>query len=193
MIRHAHLWETLQDHSSPETSEHGGVAKPFNVKPSQIALFLVKFHAKYSGRTDLRERRRNGFTITAFDAVVNTGEEIAPWFEAWPSCEMWDSGTDVRWSPERGWFGTPWYHLGITSWSHLVKVSELMVITQWFRVTGHFCCSLRMFGALTLCLSQGWGRSPWKSLINSPTLCSEFYETLDKIGFNVEECWIKNQ
>ena len=88
MIRHAHLWETLQDHCSPETSEHGGVAEPFNVKPSQIALFLVKFHAKYSGRTDLRERRRNGFTITAFDAVVNTGEEIAPWFEAWPSCEM---------------------------------------------------------------------------------------------------------
>jgi len=42
----------------------------------------VKFHAKYSGRTDLRERKRNGFTITAFDMVVSSPEEIPPWFEA---------------------------------------------------------------------------------------------------------------
>lgn len=49
--------------------------------PSQIALFLVKFHAKYTGRTDLRERRRNGFAITAFDCVVFTNS-IQPWFEA---------------------------------------------------------------------------------------------------------------
>jgi hypothetical protein len=49
--------------------------------PWQIALFLVKFHAKYTGRTDLRERRRNGFAITAFDCVVFTNA-IQPWFEA---------------------------------------------------------------------------------------------------------------
>lgn len=47
----------------------------------KIALSLVKFHAKYTGRTDLRERRRNGHTITAFDGVVSTGEEVAPWFD----------------------------------------------------------------------------------------------------------------
>eukprot|EP00913_Durusdinium_trenchii_P033674 g31523.t1 len=36
----------------------------------KIALFLVKFHAQYNGRCDLRERKRNGFTITAFDFIV---------------------------------------------------------------------------------------------------------------------------
>eukprot|EP00435_Cladocopium_sp_Y103_P004325 s1524_g1.t1 len=61
----------------------------------KIALFLVKFHAKYDGRTDLRERRRNGFTITAFDMVVGTGEEIAPWFGSlWHFCgSLWHSVT----------------------------------------------------------------------------------------------------
>ena len=66
----------------------GGVAKPVHVKlPSQIALFLVKFHSKYTGRTDLRERRRNGFAVTAFDCVVFPNA-IQPWFEARHGLDM---------------------------------------------------------------------------------------------------------
>lgn len=41
----------------------------------------MKFHAQYNGRCDLRERKRNGFTITAFDFIVFPND-IPAWFEA---------------------------------------------------------------------------------------------------------------
>ncbi|CAJ1347420.1 unnamed protein product, partial [Effrenium voratum] len=46
----------------------------------QVALTFVKFHATYGGRTDFRERVRNGKAVTALDAVIYP-KDIASWFE----------------------------------------------------------------------------------------------------------------
>jgi len=45
-----------------------------------VALVLADFHRTVSVRTDLRERTRDGITVTGFDAVINP-KDLPAWFD----------------------------------------------------------------------------------------------------------------
>lgn len=46
----------------------------------EVALILSEFHRSVSVRTDLRERTRDGITVTGFDAVINP-KDLPAWFD----------------------------------------------------------------------------------------------------------------